>query len=212
MGSREVVETSVTFEDKRLYDDFVGALRALKPGHGSDSLALTLLPRDFSGRARVLSVSTHYHREARLAHWSLVLEEAPSAVPPPEIRDLSERLGGLEGFIGRLETVFPGPQVTARASAAFTLDRRNNPCRFLPKPGPAPTGAERATQTASWRFPSSQPQRWLTLVSEAGASDYLARVELELQLAVSPAMFAATEEIAWNALGKFLAKRRRRGT
>lgn len=212
MPAKEVLETSVSLIDRRERDDYLGLLGRLRPGHKDEVLVLTLLPREFTPSSRVLSLSTHYHREERLAHWSFRFEAPPSSVPPPEIRDLSERLGGVEGFVTNLQQLWGTGVSQARCIAAFLLNKREFPCSFLPVASRAPSGAK-VTRTVTWSFEPPRSPSSVTLVVGPNGQDYIARIAVEHEMSPGTDMFASTEENAWNAFGQFLTRpRARRGT
>lgn len=212
MPAKEVLETSVSLMDRRERDDYLGLLRRLRPGHVGEALSLTLLPREFTATSRVLALSTHYHREEGLAHWSFQLEAPPSSVAPVEVRELSERLGGLDGFVTNLEQLWGNRPSLARCIAAFQLNKRGFPCSFLPGAGRAPSGAT-VTRTVTWSFEPPRSPRLVTLVVGPNGQDYIARVAVEREMSPGTDMFGSTEENAWKAFGQFLARpRARRGT
>jgi hypothetical protein len=205
----KVYETRLTLTDERDFDGYLHVLGLLKPGHEGSTLSLTLLPPALESTSRVLWARAHYHRETKSAHWMLNLVTPPNLMAPAEVVEVSDRLGGIGGFIERFVKRLPEP-MACNASVHFDIETAEHPCQFLPGAVPGPPGATETVHAVSWLFRQPHPLESLGLSVNDSAPRYSATVGLSLRLAPKLTMFTEVEEKAWSAFGTLLETQTKR--
>ena len=179
------------------------------------------LPRVLAPGARFVSGVVHgMPSEPFQAHWALTLAPAPGPNPPDGLVTASARVGGTDGFFGRLAQAWPGPRVIdVSFVVTFLVTEAMWTSRLTPRGARKLGKAEHSGEvtavlrraTHSWAIEPAVPVSEIIETGPAGFGWAGLTSRGSLQVAIDTNVFQTVEGASWKIVSKFVGRTRGRG-